>query len=356
LHLAISGFFIYGNHTDEYVQDIDISNIINNKPMYYLVGVEDLSIGFTFDYGYLGFVNCDNILIKGFVVREKGQGILIVNTSDSNIKRCTFLKNTFGVFIFNSKNVKLSNCIFTGLNYFGMVIDSSSNIYVLGCYFSINGVHIEMKKSTQCYIGRCYFGYFTGFQIVDCSENVFYQNTIFSDQCMLLNSCDYNEMCFNKICLCNFGICLDFCDKNNIHHNDFRLNKRVTIDIYRTNNTIIEYNNFIKNGIHNSNGEAISESALNNCVTKINYNNFWGNNIAIKSYIFDGEVLNISNNFWGSRDGPSGYGPGNGDLLVVKTDETGEVYFESWLKNPVLILRRVKGLIFSLDQINKRSN
>ena len=46
------------------VQNIDTSNMVNGKPIQYLVGKDNLVIDSSWSIGYLGIVNCTNIMVR----------------------------------------------------------------------------------------------------------------------------------------------------------------------------------------------------------------------------------------------------------------------------------------------------
>jgi len=70
---------------NEFANDIDTSNTVDGKPIYYLVGEEDRVIDSTTDAGYVGVVNSANITVKDLVLTNRGQGVLLASTQSSTI-------------------------------------------------------------------------------------------------------------------------------------------------------------------------------------------------------------------------------------------------------------------------------
>lgn len=72
-----------------FVQDIDTSNTVDGKPVYYLVNqsnmeIDDLSFP---NMGYLGLVSCRNVTVRDFILTTSNyQGILFVNVTGSAIE------------------------------------------------------------------------------------------------------------------------------------------------------------------------------------------------------------------------------------------------------------------------------
>lgn len=59
------------NNASGYLQNIDTSNTVNGKPVYYIIGAYNLTIDgnsspYSGGIGYLGLVSCNNITIKTF--------------------------------------------------------------------------------------------------------------------------------------------------------------------------------------------------------------------------------------------------------------------------------------------------
>ncbi|MEA1895152.1 MAG: NosD domain-containing protein, partial [Euryarchaeota archaeon] len=103
------GFSITGTSIESYYHDIDTSNTINGKPMYYLVGEENKILN-DIPVGYLGLISCKNIEAKNLELTNSGQGVLMVNTSDSETDGNKFYLNNFinnadDVYSYRSTNV-----------------------------------------------------------------------------------------------------------------------------------------------------------------------------------------------------------------------------------------------------------
>ena len=64
---------------------------------------------------------------------------------------------------------------------------------------------------------------------------------------------------------------------------------------------------------------------------EVSYNNINDNYYGVRAWDC---VVNVTENWWGSDDGPSGDGPGSGDS--VYSVYNAEIYFEPWLKKPAL--------------------
>ena len=81
----------------EFVQDIDTSNTVNGKPIYWWMHESNRQV--PTDAGYVVIVGSTNILIKDLELTKNGQGIVLLGTFNSIIENVTLLENERGVSI-----------------------------------------------------------------------------------------------------------------------------------------------------------------------------------------------------------------------------------------------------------------
>lgn len=97
---------VYGTEASHFDNDIDDSNIVNSKKVYYLIGESNLVINsVTFpDVGYLALVNCQNISVHHLELTGNGHGILLAYTTDSTLYKNQITDNYSGIGLFESSN------------------------------------------------------------------------------------------------------------------------------------------------------------------------------------------------------------------------------------------------------------
>lgn len=108
-------FAIQGFWTGEAIQDIDTSNTVQGRPIYYLVDAHGRVIDSSTNAGYVALVNCTNITVKDLTLRDNFQGVVFVNTSDSRVENVTVDSNKFGVVLVGSLNGGSMNNVLTGI-------------------------------------------------------------------------------------------------------------------------------------------------------------------------------------------------------------------------------------------------
>ena len=97
-------FGVEYHYIPELYNDIDISNTINGKPIYYIQNQNNLLFDNSTNIGYLGLISCSNATIKNLSISNNRQGILIANTTESFIENCIYYNNENGIYLAYSNN------------------------------------------------------------------------------------------------------------------------------------------------------------------------------------------------------------------------------------------------------------
>jgi parallel beta-helix repeat protein len=126
-------FAVYGSDVSHFINDIDETNTVNNKKVFYLVDKNNLIISpDTYpNAGFIALVGCSNITVRNITVRNQeisnnGQGILLAYTTSSTIGQNSLTNNFNGILLFRSSgNIVVSNIIIN--NYRGVQFSNSSN-------------------------------------------------------------------------------------------------------------------------------------------------------------------------------------------------------------------------------------
>jgi parallel beta-helix repeat protein len=83
-----------------FINDIDTSNTVNGKPVYYWINQQDKTI--PSDAGYVGLVRCSKITVQGLNLTHNGQGVLLIETNNSIVTGNYIAENNYGVFFFGT--------------------------------------------------------------------------------------------------------------------------------------------------------------------------------------------------------------------------------------------------------------
>ncbi len=110
------------------INDIDTSNTVDGKPIYYLVNLSDIALDSTSNAGTVYCINCRNISIKDLNLENNGYGIYFYNTTGSNIDNNTASNNYDGIFLSGSDNTLTYNT--ASNNYDGISLSGSDNTLI----------------------------------------------------------------------------------------------------------------------------------------------------------------------------------------------------------------------------------
>ncbi|MDD1738417.1 MAG: right-handed parallel beta-helix repeat-containing protein [Methanothrix sp.] len=77
-----------------FVQDIDGSNLVDNKPVCYLVGEKDLVV--PSDCGFLGLVSCKNIRAADLNITNSSAGVLLLNSTGCEVLGSRISRSEWG--------------------------------------------------------------------------------------------------------------------------------------------------------------------------------------------------------------------------------------------------------------------
>lgn len=113
---------------NSFVQDIDQSNLADNKPVCYLVGKADLVV--PTDCGFLGLVSCRNIRAANLNIKNSSTGALLVNSTNCNIQNSSISRAENGFLLLNSMACTISRSHASECKT-GFAVASSS-----GCQFA----------------------------------------------------------------------------------------------------------------------------------------------------------------------------------------------------------------------------
>ncbi|MFX0094279.1 MAG: nitrous oxide reductase family maturation protein NosD [Candidatus Hodarchaeota archaeon] len=118
---------IYGTEPSHFDNDIDESNTVNGKKIYYLTSESNLVISpSTFpNLGYLALIYCNNITVNDLELTNNGQGVVLAFTTESTITQNNLTDNYVGISLFSSSdNSIVDNHIIN--NYRGIQLSSSN--------------------------------------------------------------------------------------------------------------------------------------------------------------------------------------------------------------------------------------
>jgi len=117
-------FDVWGLTLIHFMNDVDISNTVDGKPIYYWINKQDTEV--PTNAGYVALVNCTHMTVQNLNLTNNGQGILLASTINSTITKNSIANNDFGIRLWYSSNNSI---------YHNGFVD---NINQVGSYNSVN--------------------------------------------------------------------------------------------------------------------------------------------------------------------------------------------------------------------------
>jgi len=268
-------FGVYGSSLLHYIHDIDDSNTVNGKPVYYWVNRRDMTV--PLDAGWIALINSTRITIENLDLTNNSKGVLLAHTTNSTITGNNLASNWSGVWLWHSSNNTISGNNITN-NGYGINLESSSNnrlvenIITDHYYYGIRLHH----SSNNSIAGNNIRNSYTGIYLSSGSNNSIVGNNITNNQGqgICLHSSSSNSISGNNIAHTICGIEIGYSSDNTISGNNVTTNNRQGIYLYYgSSNNTISGNNITNNieGIYLSgssnntiSGNTITENKLAN--------------------------------------------------------------------------------------------
>ncbi len=258
------------------IHDIDTSNTVDGKPVYYWINQHDQQI--PEDAGFVGIIDSTNITVKDVTITHNGWGVLFFNTSNSRIENVTasnneggihlaFSSNTTisgntvsnitdnGIYLYSSSNSTISSNTVSNNTECGIVLKSSSNSTISGNTANNNIWGIILSTAAQNNIVDGNNASYNHFGIVewDKSYNTYSNNRVLnnSDCGISLYDTHHDTVSNNVIASnTNYGIHLYNASNNTIENNTLNgPNQQYGIYINNSSSNLLFYNNLVDNNI-----------------------------------------------------------------------------------------------------------
>jgi parallel beta-helix repeat protein len=139
------GFGIEGTAITHFYQDVDPTNKINEKPIYYFIDDSDKTIDETHNFGYLILVSCDNMTLKNLDVND----LMIILTTNSTLSNITSHDGKNGIYLWDSPHNTLLGCTIYNNNGYGIYLQNSPNNVIMGASLLNNNHGIYLTDSSS---------------------------------------------------------------------------------------------------------------------------------------------------------------------------------------------------------------
>jgi parallel beta-helix repeat protein len=284
LNFGILNYDWAGDSVAKLYNDVDISNTLNGKPIYYWISRENDTV--PLDAGFVALVNCRNITMENLNLERNLEGVILAFSNNCTISGNNITDNGEqliwgggGVILYrSSSNIIYNNSVAThGWTGLGIVLDQYSSYNTISeNNLTKNSVGIRIMSSTQ--FNNIFKNYMENnrqgirFDGVYSANNTVHDNRIIgSGEYGIYLGAQYNNISENSIIACQYGVYVvgqrNTIVENNIMENwgrgiyvDNSLNMFVENNIMNNNegvyiyshgqNNLFFHNNFVDNTKH----------------------------------------------------------------------------------------------------------
>jgi len=206
-------FGIFTASVSGYIQDIDDSNTVNDRPVYYWINRQDMNV--PLDAGYVVLVNCTGIVVKNLNLTNNLQGVALSFTTNSIIANNSMMNNFDGIRFDHSSN----NNVISGNNV------TANTCYGIRLFHdpSANGSQLAGPSCNNTICGNNVTDNETGIRLDYPSNNTVCANNVAnnSDGIGLYGSSSGNVLSGNNITNSTYGLWFYSSYGSRIYHNNF---------------------------------------------------------------------------------------------------------------------------------------
>src|SRR4030067_183410 len=102
-------FNLDGDNDSDFDNHIDTSNLVDGRPIYYIIKVSDKTYDSSSNAGTFYCISCVNVTTKNLNLNKNGKGIYLWNTYQSKIQNVNASNNTIGIYLSSSSNNTLNS-------------------------------------------------------------------------------------------------------------------------------------------------------------------------------------------------------------------------------------------------------
>jgi parallel beta-helix repeat protein len=253
-------FGVYGGGPSGFANDVDVSNRVDGKPVYYWVGEHDKKV--PVDAGYVCLVNCSGITVQNLNLTGNEQGILLAYTTNSTVTQNNATQNDYGIYLYGSSNNTITRNTATANNGGIHLTSSSNNNIISGNTATANnadGIVLVYSSSNTVNGNSATTNAGCGIVLYASSNNTVIGNNATANGCGIRLSLMPNMMpppsSWNSIIA------------NNMENNS------IGLQLYSAPNNTMYHNNFIENSVQVSVDSASLSNAWND--TYPSGGNYW---------------------------------------------------------------------------------
>ncbi|HPE62623.1 MAG TPA: NosD domain-containing protein [Methanothrix sp.] len=257
--------------------DIDISNLVEGKPIYYLANESDVVLDSNSNAGVVYCIDCKNITLNGLNLVKNMYGVYFFNTIDSKVENCHINNNELAgiIFSYSMNNSIYRNNVGHNQNGIGMLDSNNNSIVSNGIrYNNMSGVTFVFGSYLNTIIDNQIERNDGGVVFYRSSYNAIIGNNVSdNNRSIVISDSINNTIEGNNATYSELGIALSTSRNSSINGNNASYNE-MGIVLQASNDNVINGNNASYN--ENSGIELVDSN--NNDITgnRVDYNEMGG--------------------------------------------------------------------------------
>ena len=242
--------------------DVDTSNTVNGKPIYYYINESDLDV--PLNAGQVIFVNCSNSSISNLDINNTYYAIEVISSENIEISNNTISDNYHGTFILIvNDSYFINNQIINNTQGMDLICSNNNSIINNINNYNLHAISLLLSNNSVLHGNEVGFSQRDGLRLIGSNNNTIFENSIHDNGLDIIGK---------------FGIIIEPEEQFNI----------------TSDNNILYCNNFINNEIN----------ANDSC------NNFWDNGYPSGGNYWD-DYIGVDNNHGPNQDIPGSDGIGD---------------------------------------------
>jgi parallel beta-helix repeat protein len=168
-------FFVDGSNLSHFVHDVDTSNTVNGRPIYYWINKTETSV--PLDAGYVALVNCTRMTVQNLTLAKNAQAIVLAFTTNSTVTQNNFTGNEYDVYLYSSHDNNITGNDMKD-DWYGVYLHNSSNNAILENeiirmnYYGVTAFYSSQNRI----VGNVIWAWY-GTYLVSSSNNFVYHNS-----------------------------------------------------------------------------------------------------------------------------------------------------------------------------------
>jgi parallel beta-helix repeat protein len=146
--------------------DIDLSNMVDGKPIVWWIGKHEMKV--PSNAGYVALINCTNMTVDGLSLSNNMQNILLFNSNNTLISNNLINNSVCGIWIKD---------LFAPSNG-NWYRQPSINNSILGCTLLENGIGCKVEQGDCTILNNTLYGNPIGLSLIDINDSTIAGNTI----------------------------------------------------------------------------------------------------------------------------------------------------------------------------------